>query len=93
MRLKRPDKKQLIRNYRFTFRQPEGKRVLEDLAKKVPLFKLSALQTNPALDTNTMMYQEGQRSVLLYIYKTMNLDPEAEIQEEAINEETLTRQE
>lgn len=86
--MRRPNKKQLIRDYAFVFGSPEGQRVLDDLRKKTPTFMLSGLQANPTLDTNRMMYLEGQRSVLLYIHKTMNLDPYAEIPTHVVSEET-----
>jgi hypothetical protein len=82
----RVNKKQLIRDYCFVFASPEGQRVLEDLKKKVPAYLLSGLQTNPRLDSNRMMYLEGQRSVLLYIFKMMNLDPYAEIPTHVLSE-------
>ena len=81
--------RQLITDFSLVFHSEHGKRVLADLRVKCPAFDRSALQTNPKLDLNTEMYQAGQRSVLLYIYKKLNTDPYEEKSSHAINEEGM----
>lgn len=81
--------RQLITDFHLTFNSEYGKRVLADLRLKCPAFLLSALQTNPKLDTNTEMYQAGQRSVVLYVYKMLNANPYEEKSSQAINEGTV----
>lgn len=77
-------KKQLVTDYGLVFNSEHGKRVLADLRKK-GLIDQTAKQSNPTLDTNLGNYQDGHRSVLLYIYKMLNIDPYAERAKTAIN--------
>jgi hypothetical protein len=69
------DKKQLIRDFRFAFGSPEGKRVLEDLRHRAMMIDMSAVELDKHLNTNGVMFNEGRRSVLLYIYKMIESDP------------------
>ena len=71
----RPEKKQRIRDYRFVFGSPEGKRVLEDLRSKAKLMDVSAVELDKTLTTNGMFFNEGRRSLVLYIYKMVTSDP------------------
>jgi hypothetical protein len=47
---------------------------------------MATLQMNPNLQTNKAMYQAGQRSVLLYIYKMLGSNPYEEKSPQATNE-------
>jgi len=80
----RSKKRQLVTEYRLTFLSEYGKSVLDDLRKKCILFDRSAKEINPKLDKDLMLYLEGQRSVLLYIYKMLTIDPNADMQTRAI---------
>lgn len=71
-------KKQLVTNFSLVFNSEHGKNVLADLRKKCLLIDRGMLQVNPKMDVNKAMYLEGQRSVLLYIFKMLNIDPYAE---------------
>lgn len=68
MAKKKPEKdelEQLIVSYRETFRSASGKKVMEDMENRFFL-KTTTFSENP----NTMVFREGQRSVICHI-KTM----------------------
>ena len=76
-------KKKLIADYHLALRSKAGKNVLADL---IAHFDLPMLRKNPSLDTNTTMYQGGQRSVIVYILKKLGTNPyEEERNKQAIN--------
>ena len=77
--------KQLVIAYKNSFESPEGKLVLDDLKKHCPLLTESINCSN-GIDTNKLVYQEGQRSVLLYIFKMLRRDPNEEAPQKAVNE-------
>ena len=77
-------KRQPVIDYRLVFNSEHGKRVLADLRKK-GLIDQTAKQSNPTLDTNLGNYQDGHRSVILYIFKMLGTDPYAERAKTAIN--------
>lgn len=66
--------KQLVVAYHNTFESPEGKKVLDDLRRKCPLMD-DTIHTANGIDVNRLLVLEGQRSVLLYIYKMLRRDP------------------
>lgn len=76
--------KQLVIDYQRTFATVEGKRVLEDLRKRAPLLT-DSIQLSGGIDPNKLIFLEGQRSVLVYIYKMLNRDPNMELPERAIS--------
>lgn len=78
-------KKQLVTDYSIVFNSEHGKNVLIDLRKKCLLMDRTLLQCNPTLDTAKTDYLEGERAVLLYIFKMLNIDPYAERAKHAIN--------
>ena len=78
-------KKQLITEYSLTFNSEAGKNVLADLRKKCLLVDRSLLQCNPTLEPAMTAYLEGERAVLLYIFKMLKIDPYAERSSHAIN--------
>ena len=82
-------KKQLVTDYSLVFNSEHGKRVFADLRKKALLLDKSAKEVNPTLDVEALIYQEGQRSVLLYIFKMLNTDPYAERASHAVNNPKL----
>lgn len=65
--------KQLVRDYKTVFSTPEGLKVLKDLTEKSILFR-SVISPDPSVpvDANRVLYTEGQRSVLVYIYNKIN---------------------
>jgi len=76
-------KRQLVTAYHQTLRGEVGKTVLDDL---VAHFDLPMLRKNPALETNKVLYQGGQRSVIVYILKMLSTNPyEEERNKQAIN--------
>jgi hypothetical protein len=85
MNLRTGDKK-LRQAYHNTFNTPEGQIVLRDLVSRHPLFKRGLAETNPTLDNNHTYYQEGQRSVLIHIYRLLGRDPHEEQPTRVINE-------
>jgi len=68
--------KQLIMDYRFTFGSDEGKRVLADI-ERLAKFNLSIvpLDQQGRIDPMAVMRNEGQRSVLVHIYRKLKQDP------------------
>lgn len=75
--------RQLITDFHLTFNSEYGKRVKAHLVQH---FDMATLQMNPNLQTNKAMYQAGQRSVLLYIYKMLGSNPYEEKSPQATNE-------
>ncbi len=59
---------QLKRDYQGTFGTAEGKRVLDDLIKRSTI-KVSSISPDKKtpIDTNRLVYDEGQRALILYI--------------------------
>jgi|TARA_R100001198_G_C5116127_1_gene141173 hypothetical protein len=55
--------KKLREDYQFTFSSEEGKQVLSDLEKRCHYHT----STNVKGDSHESAYQEGQRSILLFI--------------------------
>lgn len=79
--------KQLLIDYRKTFLSTEGQRVLADLRKRCPLLT-DALSVSNGIDVNKLLFLEGQRSVLLHVYKMLGRDPNEEAAERAVNQMT-----
>ena len=77
----------LCRAYRNMFNSPEGKLVLADLRKRCPLLT-SSVGTVGGVDVNKLLILEGQRSVLLHIYRMLNRDPNEEVANHAKNDFT-----
>lgn len=80
-------RKRLAVDYQRTFGSPEGKRVLADLRKHCPLL-MESISLAGGVDVNKLLVLEGQRSVLLYIYKKLRLDPNEETAGHVTNELT-----
>jgi len=76
--------KQLVIDYHKVFATPEGKRVLADLRKRCP-FLTDSIATHGGIDVNKLLYFEGQRSVLLQIYRMLHRDPNEEAPDRVIN--------
>jgi len=82
------DEKQLIIDYNQTFEPPAGKRVLDDIKRlSRVLFAIVPLDNTGRLDKDMMIYQNGQRSVLVHIYAQLKKDPYEVKQTKAINYE------
>ena len=60
----------LIQAYRELFLSDVGKEVLNDLCKSCHIHR-TTMETNP----HEMAYKEGERSVILRILKTIEIDP------------------
>lgn len=69
--------RQLVTDYQSVFGSPEGQRILADLRKRCP-FLLDSIDSSRGIDVNRLIYLEGQRSVLLHIYKMLRADPNQE---------------
>lgn len=67
---KESKKAQLIRAYREVFSTDAGKLVLHDLAKSCHVYH-STMNPNP----HEMAYNEGERSVIIRILRTIEIDP------------------
>ena len=63
-------KARLIQAYRQVFSSPEGKEVLNDLCKACHVYH-SHMDPNP----HELAYKEGERSVVLRILRTIEVDP------------------
>ncbi len=63
-------KAEKIRKYRELFSTDFGKEVLHDLCKSCHVYH-STFDNNP----QEMAYREGERSVVLRILRTINIDP------------------
>lgn len=70
-------KRTLISSYHRVFRGEAGPAVLKDLRRKCLTFDRSSMGCNPELDPQKLAYFEGQRSVLLHIYRMLKTDPYA----------------
>lgn len=83
-------KRQLVSEYNISFTGKTGRNVLKDLRKKCLLMDRTLLQCNPTLDPAKTDYLEGERAVLLYIYKMLDINPYAESEraKHAINLDT-----
>lgn len=77
--------KQLIIDYQKTFATDSGKRVLADMRKKCPFLCETVAKGGP-IDKDRLLFVEGQRSVVWYIYKMLHRDPNQEVPNRAINE-------
>ena len=78
-------KKQLLMDDQVTFNSEKGKNVLKDLRKRCPLMD-TALDASRGIDTEKLCFLEGQRAVLLHIFKMIDADPYEQRQRRAIQE-------
>lgn len=60
---------EVVRCYKATFKNPQGKTVLRDMALNASLYSPSS-----SLDPQDLAYKEGQRSVIIAIFNTLNMD-------------------
>jgi len=67
---KRNERAERIRAYKRVFESEDGKRVLQDLMKSCHVFS-STMDANP----HELAYREGERSTVLRIMRTLNIDP------------------
>ena len=79
-------RKQLIIDYRTVFESESGRRVLADLTKRCPLLT-DSVRAEHGIDVNKLIYKEGQRSVMVHIYKMLHSDPYAQRPGKAIQGE------
>ena len=63
-------KKQLIRDYQFTFGSPDGLRVLEDLSLQCHEDTLCHVNGNP----DGSAFEEGKRYVILHIRRLLGME-------------------
>lgn len=61
---------ELLSAYKEVFASPAGKKVLYDLMKQ-----FNVLDSTFSSDANEMFFNEGARTVVLRIFKTINVDP------------------
>lgn len=79
----REDKqKQLVMDFQNTFTSEGGKRVLADLRKK-STYDVSSISTDKSrpIDVNRLIYDEGQRAVIIYIFRMLGMKLDKEKQE------------
>lgn len=67
---KESKKSKLVRAYRELFQSDAGKEVLHDLCKSCHVYH-STMDAN----SNEMAYREGERSVVLRILRTIEINP------------------
>jgi len=67
---KQSKKARIVQAYRSIFNSDQGKEVLHDLCKSCHIFH-STMDQNP----HEMAYKEGERSVVLRILRTLEIDP------------------
>lgn len=81
------DTEQLIRDYKYTFGSPDSKRVVENL-KKLANYDLVLVPTdnNGRIDSHQVMFNEGQRSVIVHILRKIKVDLGKPKQTEAVKE-------
>lgn len=79
--------REITRSYHNVFDSPDGKHVLADLRRRCP-FLNDSIAAGQGIDVNKLIYLEGQRSVLLHIYKMLKRDPNMDMPSRAINETT-----
>lgn len=78
---------QLIRDYKFTFGSPDSERVVSDLKKLANYdLVLVPLDNNDRIDSHQVMFNEGQRSVIVHILRKIKVDLGKPKQTEAIKE-------
>lgn len=81
------DAEQLIRDYKYTFGSPDGKRVLEDLKRLANYdLVLVPLDNNGRIDSHQVMRNEGNREVVVHILRKIKTDLGKPKQTEAIKE-------
>ena len=84
--MNRKETKQLILDYKEVFESFAGERVLADLRKLSHLMINAPCKDNLGrLDPWMEIRKDGQKSVLVHIYKMLNKDPNEEKQERTIN--------
>lgn len=82
-------RKQLVMDYHNTFGSEHGKRVLADL-KRLSTIDRPAMSPKPSpIDTNRLIYDEAQRSLVLYIIKNVETTLDEKKPTQTINEGVL----
>jgi len=69
----RPEEKRLSQDFKETFATPEGERVLAKL-RGLSTFSRSGIRLGKEIDINRLVYDEGQRAVILYIDRQIKKD-------------------
>ena len=72
----REDRQQLVMDYQTIFKSPRGKAVLEDLEKKALNLKRSRFEDG--YNVNQLIFEEGRRSVILYIQRMLEVRTDVE---------------
>ena len=65
--------RQLSMDFKDTFGSPFGKRVLEKLDGMTTLNR-PIIKSDKTIDPNRLIYEEGQRAMMLYIHSQINKD-------------------
>jgi len=78
---------QEIKDFKETFESPEGKRVVERLKRLSNYdYVLVPVDNNGRIDVNQVMFNEGQRSVMVHILRKLKTDLGKPKQTEAVRE-------
>lgn len=78
---------QLIRDYKYTFGSPDSGRVVGDLKRLANYdLVLVPLDNSGRIDSHQVMFNEGQRSVIVHILRKIKVDLGKPKQTEAIKE-------
>lgn len=67
------NEKQISLDFKETFATEHGERVLKKL-RSLTTFSRSSINSVKEIDVNRLVYDEGQRAVILYIDKQINKD-------------------
>jgi len=78
---------QLTRDYKYTFGSPDSERVVKDLKGLANYdLVLVPLDNNGRIDSHQVMFNEGQRSVIVHILRKIKVDLGKPKQTEAVRE-------
>ena len=77
--------RQLLRDYRTAFNTEAGSRVLKDLTRLSSVGSTTIMyDVNGQIDVNSVLLNEGRRSLMLDIQRKLNTDPDEKKQEGAV---------
>lgn len=79
------EKRQLAMDFKDTFGSPYGLRVLEALDKRTTMNRPSVDSTG-TIDPNRIIYDEGQRAMMVFIHAQINKDVEVKKKARARND-------
>jgi hypothetical protein len=79
------EKRQLAMDFKDTFGSPFGERVLAELDKRTTMNRPSVSSAG-VIDPNRIIYDEGQRAMMVFIHAQVNKDVEVKKKARAKND-------